>query len=270
MFSVRMLALIFLTAALALSLSCGGKKEEATPSSNAGPVWKPTGDEGNITGVISFTGTAPAPRKMEMENDAACAKLGDQFLDDVLVKDGKLQNVFVYVKSGLPQANFETPSTEVTLDQKGCKYVPRILGVQTGQALKITNSDDTNHNIHPTPKLNREWNESQLKGQGPIVKKFAKQETLIPVKCNMHSWMLAYVGVLSHPFYALSAADGAFSIKGLPPGEYELEAWHEKYGAKTLKVKVDAKADAKADFSYDGASAYVPGSLKVQPALILP
>jgi len=190
--------------------------------------------------------------------------------DDVLVNDGKLQNVFVFVKSGLPDANFEIPATPITFDQRGCKYVPRILGIQTGQPLSVVNSDPTNHNIHPIPKVNREWNESQLKGQGPITKKFTRPETLILVKCNQHSWMTAYIGVLPHPFYAVSAADGTFTIKGLPPGEYEIEAWHEKYGAKIMKVKVAEKADTKADFSFDAATAFNPGSLKVQPALMLP
>lgn len=268
MFSRRMIAVFFLAVAAMGIVACGGKKEETAPAANAGPTWKPTGNEGNITGTIAFAGAAPAPRKLDTSNDGAC---GEAFANDILVADGKLQNVFVFVKSGLPaDANFEVPSAEVTLDQKGCVYVPRVLGIQAGQSLKVINSDQTNHNIHPVPKTNREWNESQLKGQGPIVKKFAKAETQIPVKCNMHSWMLAHINVMAHPFYAVSGADGSFSIKGLPPGEYELEAWHEKLGAKTLKVTVAEKADAKADFSFDAAKAYNATSLKVQPALVLP
>jgi plastocyanin len=265
MISRRMIAAFLLALALAGglgSIGCGKKQEEA-----AGPTWKPAGNEGNITGAISFTGQAPAPRKLDTSNDKAC---GEVMADDVLVNDGKLQNVFVFVKSGLPEANFEIPATPVTFDQNGCKYLPRVFGIQTGQPLSIVNSDPTNHNVHFQPKINREGNESQLKGQAPITKKFTKPETLILVKCNMHSWMTAYIGVLPHPFYAVSAADGTFTIKGLPPGDYEIEAWHEKYGAKTLKVKVAEKADAKADFSFDAATAFNAGSLKVQPALVLP
>jgi len=265
MVSRRNIAIFLLALVVAAGIGCG-KKEEVAPAAT-GPVWKPSGNEGNITGTVAFTGAAPARGKLDTSNDAAC---GEALTSDVLVADGKLQNVFVFVKSGLPQANFEVPTAEVQLDQKGCMYNPRILGIQAGQPLKVTNSDQTNHNIHPIPKVNREWNESQLKGQGPIVKTFGKPETQIPVKCNMHSWMLAYVNVMPHPFYAVSAADGTFTIKGLPPGEYEIEAWHEKYGAKTMKVTVAEKADAKADFSYDAATAYVPGSLKLQPALVLP
>ncbi len=266
MISRRVFA-ICLMALLALGSAACGKKEEATAPASSAATWKPMGNEGNVTGAIVFTGAAPAPRKLDTSNDSAC---GEAMADDVLVSGGKLQNVFVYVKSGLPQATFEVPATEVELDQRGCKYVPRVLGIQAGQTLKVVNSDPTSHNVHPIPKVNREWNESQSKGQGPIMKKFTKPETQIPVKCNLHSWMLAHISVISHPFYAVSAADGTFTIKGLPPGEYELEAWHEKFGAKTMKVTVAEKADAKADFSFDAATAYQAGSLKVQPALVLP
>lgn len=266
MVSRRVIAIFVLALMAIVSIGCGKKEEQAAPASSTA-TWRPSGNEGNITGAIAFTGEAPAPRKLDTSNDSAC---GEAMADDVLVKDGKLQNVFVYVKNGLPQVNFDVPATEVELDQKGCKYLPRILGIQVGQPLKVVNSDATNHNVHPVPKINREWNESQAKGQAPILKKFSKPETLIPVKCNMHSWMLAYVSVLSHPFYSVSAADGTFTIKGLPPGEYEIEAWHEKYGAKTMKIKVAERADVRADFSFDAATAYNAGALKVQPAVVLP
>lgn len=264
MFSKR--SIVFFTFALILlfATNCGGKEEAPAPT---GPVWKPTGAEGAVTGVISFTGAVPASSKLDTASDSNCREV---FLDDVVVNNGKLQNVLVYVKSGAPQATFETPTTEVTLDQKGCKYVPRVFGIQTGQPLKIVNSDPTNHNIHPVPKINREWNESQLAGQGPITRKFSKQEVLIPIKCNQHSWMLAHAGVFSHPFFAVSDASGQFTIKNLPPGEYEIEAWHERYGAKTAKINVTEKADVKLDFKFDGSVAHQPGALKAQPAMIIP
>jgi plastocyanin len=262
MFSRRLIAAFI--SVLAFGAACG--KEEA--SRGAGPLWKPSGNEGGITGVISFTGVVPAPSKLDMSADSKCE--GENFLDAVVVKDGKLQNVFVFVKSGLPQAVFETPTDAVTLDQKGCKYVPRVLGIQAGQPLKIVNSDQTNHNIHPLPQVNREFDDSQLAGQGPITRKFKRPEAVFKVKCNQHSWMRAYIAVLAHPFFAVSDSNGAFTIKGLPPGEYEIEAWHEKYGAKTAKVKVAERSDAKADFTFDGSAAYRPGTLKIQPAMMIP
>ena len=263
MFSRRVIAALLLILTLILGVGCG-KEETAAPG---GPLWKPAGNEGNVTGVITFTGAVPAPSKLDMSSDPKCE--GENFLNDVVVKDGKLQNVFVFVKSGAPQAAFETPATEVTLDQRGCKYVPRVLGIQAGQPLKIVNSDPTTHNIHTLPRVNREFNSSQQAGEGPIIRKFKNPEAIFPVKCNQHSWMKAYIAVLAHPFFAISDASGAFTIKGLPPGEYEIEAWHEKYGAKTAKIKVAEKADTKADFTFDGSVAYQPGSLKIQPAMMI-
>jgi plastocyanin len=251
---------------LILAFSAACRKEEA--GAPASPLWKPTGNEGNITGELNFTGAVPAPRKLDMSSDSKCE--GENFLDDLAVKDGKLGNVFVFVKSGLPQASFEIPEEAVTLNQRGCKYVPRVLGVQAGQPFQIVNSDQTNHNIHTLPRVNREFDSAQLAGEGPIIRKFAKPEAIFPVKCNTHTWMRAYIAVLAHPFFAVSDSNGEFMIKGLPPGEYEVEAWHEKYGAKTLKIKVTEKADAKADFTFDGSVAYGAGSLKVQPAMMIP
>lgn len=264
MFSRRVIAAFSLILAVAIGAACG-KEATAPPAS---PLWKPSGNEGNITGVINFTGDVPAPRKLDMSSDAKCE--GENFLDDVVVKEGKLQNVLIFVRSGLPQATFETPTEAVTLDQKGCKYVPRVLGVQAGQPLQIINSDQTTHNIHTLPRVNREFDGSQLAGQGPIIRKFSKPEAIFPIKCNQHSWMRAHLAVLAHPFFAVSGQDGAFTIKGLPPGEYEIEAWHERYGSKTAKIKVAEKADSKVDFTFDGSVAFQPGSLKLQPAMMIP
>jgi len=121
-----------------------------------------------------------------------------------------------------------------------------------GQKLQITNDDPTNHNVHPMPSANREWNQSQPPGSPPMVQEFARPEVMIPVKCNVHPWMKAYVGVQKHPFYAVTGADGTFTIKGLPPGDYTIEAWQEKYGTKELKVTVGPSETKTADFTYSG------------------
>jgi plastocyanin len=268
-----MICWLALAAMMVLGVSCGAKEEApATPTPAAGDVWKPTGNEGNITGAIAFNGEAPKPRKLQMDSDPVCAQKNPSATsEEVVVSDGKLANVFVYVKSGLPSGKtFEVPTTEVTLDQNGCVYIPHVLGIQANQKLKITTNDATSHNIHPTPKENPEWNETQPPSSAPKFKSFTRPEVLIPVKCNQHSWMKAYIGVLSHPFYGVSAKDGTFTIKGLPPGDYVVEAYHEKYGAKTMNVKVAEKTDAKADFTFEAAAAYHPPSLKMQPALVLP
>jgi plastocyanin len=262
--------------------SCGGGggagNENAGSSGGGGgetkPAYQSAGDEGTLTGKILFTGTAPTPKKIDMGQDPVCANAqGDKNTEDVVVTDGKLANVFVYVKSGgaVDKYSFDAPSTEVELDQKGCRYHPHVLGVQTKQNVKIVNSDPTTHNIHPTPSKNQEWNQSQPAGSAPLEKSFQRAETLIPVKCNQHPWMKCYIGVLPHPFFAISSdKDGTYTIKGLPPGDYTIVAWHEKYGEQTAKVTIAAKGSATQDFTFNGQTAYQKTSLSVQPALTLP
>jgi hypothetical protein len=173
--------------------------------------------------------------------------------EEVLVSgDGGLRNAFVYVKAGLPDRQWPAPAEPAKLDQKGCIYNPHVLGVMVGQEIEISNSDPTNHNIHPLPKVNREWNESQAPGSDPRRKSFPREEIMMPVKCNVHPWMRTYINVVSHPFFAVSGDDGSFTIKGLPPGEYTLEAVHEKLGTQEFKVKVGAKETGKADFTFKG------------------
>ena len=162
----------------------------------------------------------------------------------------------------------------MSLDQNGCQYVPHVLGMQTNQKLKITNSDPTQHNIHPQPKNNPEFNQVQANGAGPLEKTFTRAEVLIPVKCNQHPWMKSYIAVLKHPFFAVSKADGTFEIKGVPPGTYTVVAWHEG-GAegtqKTMQVTVPANGAGKADFSFGTATAAgQKSSLEMMPALDVP
>jgi plastocyanin len=177
--------------------------------------------------------------------------------------------VLVRVKSGLEGKTFAIPEEPVTLDQQGCMYKPHVLGMQAGQKMKIVSSDDTTHNIHPLPRENREWNVSQAAGAGPIMQSFSKPEVSIPVKCNQHSWMRAYVHVLSNPFYTVTGEDGSFEIKGLPPGKYEIEAVHEQYGGITQSVDVAANQTATTEFTYKTGQASTPTSLKIVPAMVL-
>jgi plastocyanin len=199
-----------------------------------------------------------------------------------MVTDGKLANTFIYVKEGTVEGGkkitdygWSTPTSAAQLDQNGCHYVPHVMGVQVNQKVSITNSDATQHNVHPTPKLNPEWNQTQANGAPPIEKSFARPEVLIPVKCNQHPWMKAYIGVMRHPFFAVSGKDGAFEIKGLPPGTYTVVAWREG-GAngteKNMQVTVPANGTAKADFAFGegAATTSVNPSLQMMPALEIP
>jgi plastocyanin len=138
----------------------------------------------------------------------------------------------------------------VVLDQKGCRYNPHILGIMAGQPLKITNTDTADHNIHDMPSNNPPFNESQMPTDKPVIKKFPNAEMMIPVQCNQHPWMRAYINVMSHPYFAVTGPDGSFEIKNLPPGEYTIAAVHERLGEQTMKVKVGPKETAKASFVY--------------------
>jgi plastocyanin len=269
------LILLVLTLASLLVVSCkkrtgaGDKEEDDTPK-KAKYVSK--SDEGTVSGVIKFDGTPPERKKIDMSQDTACASApGDKLADDTIIDGGKLENVFVYVTGGpADKFDFGIPSEPAVLDQQGCRYMPRVLGLQAGQTLRVLNSDKTTHNVHPSPKNNTEWNQVQTQNGAPIEKKFSKVETLIPVKCNQHPWMLAHVGVLNHPFFAVSGKDGSFTIKNLPPGEYTLFAYHETLGQKSQKITVAAKEAKTQDFSFSPKAAFIPTSLQVEPALVLP
>jgi hypothetical protein len=178
--------------------------------------------------------------------------------------------VFVYVKTGLEGKTFAAPQEAKELDQEGCIYKPHVLGIQARQDLKVVTSDNTTHNIHPLPKVNREWNVSQPPGADPIIRNFTRAEVSIPVKCNQDPWMRAYIHVVSHPFHAVSGEDGSFDLKGLPPGNYEIEAVHEEYGALTQQVALGPKESKAVEITYSAKQAFRPSALEVLPALVLP
>ncbi|HET9364569.1 MAG TPA: carboxypeptidase regulatory-like domain-containing protein, partial [Candidatus Angelobacter sp.] len=204
---------------------------------------------GSISGVVSFIGVPPKLKPLDMTQDPGCPS-SPQPSDAVVVSSGKLANVFVYVKEGLPQGTFAVPSDSVVLDQKGCRYNPHMMGIMAGQQFKVLNTDTANHNIHDMPQSNPAWNESQSPTDKPIFKTFATPEMMIPIQCNQHPWMRAYINVMSHPYFAVSAADGSFTIKNLPPGDYTLAAVHEKFGEQTMHVKVSPKMDTDARFTF--------------------
>lgn len=209
---------------------------------------------GEIKGKISLDGAAPARRPVKMAADPKCEEANpDGRLGEVyVVNDGAVQNVFVYVKEGV-SGTHETPSAPVKIDQNGCMYIPHVVGAMVGQTIEILNSDPTLHNVHSLPENSKQFNSAMpMKGM-TIKKKFTAPEIMVRMKCDVHPWMSAYVGVLDHPFFAVSGADGTFTISGLPTGEYTIEAWHEKMGTQTQKVTVSDGGAATADFTFKPA-----------------
>src|SRR6266566_4831902 len=201
-----------------------------------------------ITGKVKFTGTKPANPKIDMSEEPKCkAKYQAPPTEETVVvnPNGTLANVFVYVKSGLPESyKAPAPAGAVTLDQDGCRYHPHVLGILVGQPLEIKNSDGILHNIKAKGTKNRPFNISQPTTM-TSTRTFAAPEVMVPLECNVHGWL----GVLPHPFYGVSGADGSFSIKGLPPGTYTIEAWQEKYGTQTASVTVAGSETKTQDFT---------------------
>jgi len=249
-----------LACVLALA-GCGGgeaPKQETAASTPAAGGGTATPDEVNgatVTGKVAFTGDKPSLRTLDMSATPYCTKAHPtpQKSEEVVLNDnGTLKNVFVWIKSGLPDKEWAVPTTAVSLDQNGCMYKPHVIGVMAGQNIEIKNSDQTDHNIHPQPQTNQDWNQSQAPGTPAMTKSFPRQEVMIAVKCNIHPWMRSYIGVVSHPFFAVTGDDGTFTIKGLPPGTYTIESWQEKYGPQDQQITVGAKESKTVDFSYKG------------------
>jgi plastocyanin len=253
--SIRVMHPCFLTLLAGLALGChsAGTPHDSQPSVQYFKVDPAT--SGSIRGSIRFVGKRPAPKLIDMSEDPACveAHKGKAYDESLVVgPSGAVANAFVYVEKGLEGKVFETPSKPVVIDQQGCWFRPRVLGIQTGQPLEVVNSDPVTHNIHPMASVNREWNHSQGPGDDPIERKFTKPEIMIPVKCNIHSWMHAFIGVLDHPFFATSSEDGTFDLPNLPPGSYTVAVWQEKLGIRRQQITVTQGHDSVADFLYKG------------------
>jgi len=252
------ITLSMILCALLILAACSKKEETPAASPMAEQPAQPAATPidpatvASISGTVKFDGTAPKPSKIDMSQDPGCK--GNNEAENLVVSGGNLANVFVYVKDGLGNRTFDVPKDPVVLDQQGCQYHPHVLGVIAGQTVQIKNDDPTTHNIHPTPKDNREWNESQPPQAAPLEKNFAREEVMLPVKCNQHPWMKMYINVVKSPFFAVTGKDGKYEIKGLPPGDYTLAFVQEKLGEQDQKVTVAAKEAKTVDQSFKPAA----------------
>ncbi len=229
-------------AAAIVVASCGGQKQE-TPraATNAKRVDRATA--ATVSGRVIFEGSVPASASIDVSSDRACADQNPNGIvpDELVVDNGALENVFVYVKNGLGDYDFDVPADAVKLDQRGCRFIPHVAGVRVGQPLTISNSDDTAHNVHALAATNQGFNKGQALKNMADTKVFTKREVMVPFKCDIHPWMHAYVGVMDHPYFAVTGSGGGFELKDLPPGTYTIEAWHEKLGTESQQVTIAAQ-----------------------------
>jgi plastocyanin len=237
---------------LAFAVACGGGSM-APPAAPAGPAVD-AATAGTVTATVKFEGAVPAPEMIVLTGDPKCVSENGapQRAEERIVvgENQALQNVFVYVKDGLGNFGFPIPTEPVVLDQDKCRYTPRVLGVRVGQALQIRNSDPLLHNVRSNGVINQAFNKSTPLEGVRFEHTFATREVMVPFKCDVHGWMSAYVGVLDHPYFGTTAADGKVVLGNLPPGTYTIEAWHEALGTKTVQVTIGAKESKDVSFSF--------------------
>lgn len=208
----------------------------------------------SVTGTVTFDGKPPTMRPLAMDADPACAKKHSKpALSEALVlgTGNTMGNIMVYVSKGLPAGKtYPAPKTPVVLDQVGCMYKPHVMGIMVGQPYRILNNDGVLHNVHTLPKVNKAFNQAMPPERKEATTTFPREEAIFNIKCDVHPWMSAYIGVFTHPFYSVTAADGKFTISGLDPGTYEITAWHERLGPQTASVTVGANEAKSQNFKF--------------------
>ena len=233
-----------LLAAIVLLSACGG---DADPEIKPTPIDPATA--GSVRGKVLFKGEPPRRARVPLASDCAMHHAEPPLDEQVLVKDGRLQNAFVHVKEGLEKHDFDFPRTPVTMANAKCLYVPRVIGVQLHQPIRFTSEDSTDHNVHGFTSRG-EFNFS-LRGKGAEkTVKIRERDVGVRVKCDIHAWMVGWICAVPYPFFAVTGPDGAYEFKGLPPGEYVVEAWHETYGTQAGRVKLDPKGSVELDLTF--------------------
>ncbi|MBI4353967.1 MAG: carboxypeptidase regulatory-like domain-containing protein [Candidatus Omnitrophica bacterium] len=262
----RLRARVTLVVGLVVAIGCGGgKPQDASAKSNSdarpiqlaqapegGEAVQPTGSA-TVSGTVKFSGTAPSAERVKMDADPQCAMQHKEAVNkpEVVVNaNGTLKHVFIYVKQGLEGKTFAAPTSSGSLNQHGCMYEPHVLGLQVGQRLDIVNSDSTLHNVNCKATKSKPFNLAQPTKGMKSSKQFTAPEIMVKCVCNVHPWMAAYVGVVAHPYFAVTGDEGSFSLAGLPAGTYTVAAWHEKYGEQTQDVTVADGAVSSVAFEF--------------------
>lgn len=253
--------------------ACGGDAGEDPDADHADAIEEMPFDvstAGHVEGLVSFEGTPPAPEPIDMSSEQACAEKYDEdpTREWVKVRDGSLADVFIYVREGLEDMTFPAPAEATVIDQDGCRYHPHVTGVQVNQTLTFTNSDGVFHNVNATPSENRPFNFGQPGAVQETSRTLSQPEIMVPIECDAHGWMAAFVGVVAHPYHSASGEDGGFDLRDLPPGEYVIEAWHSRLGTQTQSVTVTTGETAEIAFVFDEgmlATADVPMGAPLDP-----
>ncbi len=227
---------------------CGGGDGQ-TPAKAATPLDPAT--TGTIAAIVGFEGVAPPMQELTMGSFADCKKLHDGAVPagDMLVQNGKVQNAFVWIQDGLGDRVFATPTNKVVMDQQGCLYVPRVAGAQVGQPVEFLNGDAMLHNVHGTPKENSGWNVALSRKGAERTLTFDKPEIMISIRCDLHPWMQGWLGIVGHPYFGVSGADGTVTLQNVPAGDYTVGVWHERFGQQTAKVTVTPQQTASTTFT---------------------
>lgn len=252
---MRIFRLVCLIALVFVSIGCAKTKSRPAPPPPAPPVDPATA--ASVAGTVKFEGTPPVYEPIDMSASPACAQVNPSpVVPPVVVVGarGALANVVVFVKSGLGRYSYPAPQTPVTLDQKGCMYVPHVVALMVGQPFEVANSDPTIHDIHPMLRNNSPWSLSELPGRPAVKSTFQNAEFAVNVGCMIHPWMRAYLFVFDQPYFAVTSKAGTFALKNLPPGTYTIEAWHEPNQTLEQTVVLGPKDLKELSFTFHAAS----------------
>ncbi|MCC6992129.1 MAG: carboxypeptidase regulatory-like domain-containing protein [Acidobacteria bacterium] len=235
-------------------VACGGGNAPASSADTGAATTLDPASTGPVTGRVVLAGTPPAAQTIRVDGDKTCATLvpgAERKTESYVVGDGgTLANVFVYVKTGLEGRSFPVPSEPVVVDQQRCWYTPRVVGVRVGQPFQVLNSDPLLHNVRAEAAINQPFNQGQPVQGVRYSHTFSTDEVMVALRCDVHAWMNAWVGVMNHPYFTVTGADGAFSLPNLPAGTYTVEAWHEAAGTTTGTVTVTAQGTATLDLTF--------------------